>query len=151
MKEQKTYLKVSPDERIPKPDTVVIGLVWESPHHKESPHSYTTDGKGNWFSYPGDIHTQAPEYWLEEVCFHAVKDGLSTAKEIAIKHGLYHSHTRLADEKAVAAMQEYSDQQNAELRERVKELEVAISKISTITVGDIAFKLAKEALKQGKQ
>ncbi|MCZ4244963.1 hypothetical protein [Pedobacter punctiformis] len=35
---------------------------------------------------------------------------MKTAEEIAIKHGLYHSYTKEADDKAIAAMKEYANQ-----------------------------------------
>lgn len=62
------------------------------------------------------------------------------------------SSERILNEALRNALKALEDRYNGnyvELSERVKELEVAISKISTITVDDIAFKIAKEALKTG--
>lgn len=56
----------------------------------------------------------------------AVKDGLPTAKEILDKHALKlfpETYTGEISTCIIDAMQEYSDQQNAELREQLKETE----------------------------
>lgn len=60
------FRKVSPEERLPEPNKVVIGITSEL-IIGDIACSYTIDSCGNWFSYPGDVHTNEPDYWLEEV------------------------------------------------------------------------------------
>lgn len=95
-----------------------------------------------------------------------VKDGLTTAEEILSKHFLCDPNNEPLDEVYVgektaiySAMREYADQQNAELRKRVKELQSQLSKYREALERIIGLtedhpdyeyfnKIAKEVLKQ---